>query len=257
MKTKIRNGLSDIWIMFWRCMLNAIRNPETLVTSIAAPATLMFLFLYVFGGAMNVGDYDFTNFIVPGIILQCIGQGVVTTATSVNSDLKSGIINRFRTMPIAKSAVLSGHVLAATIRNLLIAFVIIGVALLIGFRPEANFFQWLGVIGILNLYILAVTWISVLVGLTVRSSESAISIMTIMSILPFFSSGFAPTETMPVALQTFANHQPMTPVIETLRALMLNGELGKNLQLTLIWWIAILVIAYLASIQAYKRKLTI
>lgn len=256
MKSKVGNMLSDVRVMFWRCMLSALRNPETLMMSMAAPAALMLLFVSVFGGAMDVGDYDFTNFIVPGIILQCIGQGVIATATSVNTDLKGGIIDRFRTMPIAKSAVLSGHVLTATLRNLLIACVIIGVAALIGFRPEANILQWLTVGGLLVLHILAMTWISVIVGLTVSSSESAISIMTPLSILPFFSSGFAPTETMPTVLQTFANHQPMTPLIETLRALMLNGEVGYHLRLTVIWWLPILVVAYIVSIQIYKRKLT-
>jgi len=252
------NVFRDTKTMFWRCMVKTIRTPEAMVMSIALPAIIMFIFVNVFGGAMDVGDFNFTNFIVPGILVNSIIQALMSTAISVTQDMTGGIISRFRTMAISKSSVLTGHVLAATFKTIITSIVIILVAFLAGFRPTATLIEWLIITGLIVLFILAISWLAVFLGVAMKDSESSGGIMQLIAVLVFLSPGMAPTETMPRFLRYFAENQPMAPFIETLRALMNGNEItGNNLQLTLIWWIGILIVTFLATVHVYKKKLTV
>ena len=246
----------DSITMFKRCGLIALRKPDALATSIFVPTFMMLLFVFVLGNAMDVGAYDFISFIVPGVILQCIGQCATVTSIVVNEDLTKGIFDRFRSMPIAKSAVMTGHVLAATIRNIIATTTVIGVALLIGFRPQAGFLAWLAIAGLLLLFMMAITWLSLLFGMLVKSAESAGALAVIVTILPYLSSGFVPVESMAPALQGFARHQPMTPVIDTVRALSLGLPVDGQWLPALLWCLGIILCSYLAASWLYRKKMT-
>lgn len=255
---KAKSGIGylgqDTMTMFKRCMLLSLRNLDAFLTGIGTPILMMLLFVYVLGGAMAVGNMNYVDYLVPGIILQCIGQCGSTTAISVNNDLKGGIIDRFRSMPVTSSSVLTGHALAAMVRNIITTSIILVMALFIGFRPMADVVQWLIVIGILLLFMAAITWLSIMIGLMSNSAESANGVSAIIMFLPYLSSGFAPTETMPTALRIFAENQPMTPIIESIRSLLMNATLDKNSFPAVLWCAGILVVAFIGAIVIYKRK---
>jgi len=242
--------------MFKRCLLTSLRNPEAIGTAIFVPAIVMLLFGLIFGNVMDVGDYTYIDFIVPGIILQTVAQAVTSAAINVNNDMTKGIMDRFRSMDIAKSAVLTGHVLAAVVRNIIATAIVIGVAAAIGFRPQASFTDWLIIAGVLVLYMLAITWIAVICGLLAKTPESAGSMPFLLFVLPYVSSGFVPVETLPSGLKWFAERQPMTPIIDSLRSLMLNMPAGGTLTLALIWSAGIIIAAFTIAVQIYKRKLS-
>lgn len=254
-KNSIRYSVLDFLTMFKRCVLLSFRSPDMLLTGILNPVLLMILFVYVLGGAMDVGDYNYINYIVPGVIIQCIGQCASITSVSVNSDMTRGIIDRFRSMPIARSSLLTGHALAAAVRNIVTTAAVIGVALLMGFRPEAGAVQWLIVMGILILFILAITWISVIFGLISGSAESATSLSIITIVLPYLSSGFVPTESMPSGLRAFAENQPMTPIIEAVRSLMMNTSTDGKLLSAVLWCAGMLAASYITAVNIYKKRL--
>jgi len=250
------NLLTDSLTMFKRCMLLNMRNPDGVGMAIVSPFLMMVLFGLIFGGATAMGRADYINFVAPAIMLISIGQSMIFTAISINKDLKTGIIDRYRSMPIAQPSILVGHALASIVRSVIVALVVLGGALLVGFRPEASVGQWLIVTGLFLLFALAMTWIAILVGLSVKSEEAASSSVSMISLLPYLSSGFAPTETLPVGFRQFAEHQPLTPMVDAARALMMggstsNGEIGT----AVIWWTAFSVIAAIIAIQAYSRKL--
>jgi len=251
---KIKKSFIDSFTMTKRCSLISLRNIDTVITSIVVPILMMILFVYVFGGAIDVGDHNFIDYIVPGIIIQCIGSAAAGTAISVNNDLRKGIFDRFRSMPISKSSVLTGHVLSATCRNILTTVIVILVAILLGFRPSASFSGWLLVFGLLVLYIFAITWMSLIFGLITKSPEAAASLTIVGMILPYISSGFVPTETMPSGLRAFAENQPMTPIINSIRALMMNTSPGRDLWLALIWSFGLLIFAFLLAVKIYKNQ---
>ena len=247
---------SDSGIMFKRCMITSLRNPEAFITALLLPAIMMWFFGSVFGSAMDVGAYNYIDFIVPGIILQVVAQGTQATAINVNNDMTKGIMDRFRSMAITKSSVLTGHVFSSVIRSIITTAISIGIAIAIGFRPQAGFSDWLIISGILILFIFAITWIAVLCGLVAKDAASAGPMMVLLLLLPFVSSGFVPTETMSRGLRAFAENQPMTPIIDSLRALMLNNPTGDALPIALIWCIGMIVVAFVVSMQVYKRKLS-
>lgn len=253
-KNKMVYLVQDIMTMFKRCMILSLRNLDSFLTGIGTPILMMLLFVYVLGGAMKVDNMNYVDYLVPGIILQCIGQCGSTTAISVNRDLKSGIINRFRSMPIASSSVLTGHALSAMIRNIITTSLILVMALFIGFRPVAGVAAWLIVILILLLFMASITWFSIIFGLISNSTESANGISVIIMFLPYLSSGFAPTETMPAALQVFAQNQPMTPIIESIRSLLMNSMLDENFLPAVLWCIGMLIAAYFGAVIIYKKN---
>jgi len=247
--------IHDSKTMFFRSMKLAFRSPDSMMMALIVPAILMVVFVYVFGGAMDVGGFSVVNFIVPGIILQTIGQGVPTIAVRINNDLTKGVVDRFRTMPVAKSSILVGHVLANLLMSLLTVATTIGAALLVGFRPSASFTEWLAVVGIIALYILMMGWLAMVSGVFSKDPESAAGLMALVGVMPFLSSGFVPTETMPTVLRVFAENQPMTPIINTLRALLLDQPIPDGaLRNALLWCVGLSIAFYALALHLYKRK---
>jgi len=222
-----------------RSMTQSLRDGESLSMSIMLPVMLMLLFTFVFGGALDpAGSY--VDYVVPGIILLCAGFGAATTATYVARDMSSGIIDRFRTMPLRSGAVLTGHVISSLARNLLATAVVIGVALLVGFRPSAGVAAWVGATAVIALYILAITYLFAAIGLAAGSPEAASGYGFILLFLPYLSSAFVPVDTMPTWLQWFADNQPITPIIETIRGLLMGTGLGTE-PLWAIGWCALII----------------
>ncbi|MCL2812653.1 MAG: ABC transporter permease [Clostridia bacterium] len=245
----------DAKVMFKRCMKIALRNPEALVQATLTPIFLMLLFGAVFGNITDVGDYSYVDFIIPGIILQAVAQATSYTAINVNTDMMKGIVDRFRSMPLAKSALLIGHAGASIMRNVMTTAVIIGTAFVVGFTPKGGLVDWLIASGVLLLSVTAITCFAVFCGLKAKTPESASGLMFPLFILPFVSSGFAPTETMHVAIRWFAEHQPMTPVINVVRSLMLGHPAGNDLWVALAWAVGISVLAFALAVRRYMRKM--
>jgi len=250
------NLLLDSWIMFKRCMMISLRNPEALIQATVTPIFLMLLFGTVFGSIADVGEINYIDFIVPGIILQAVAQATQYTAINISTDMTKGIIDRFRSMPIAKSAVLIGHMGASIVKNIITVAIMIGTAFIVGFRPQADFTGWLMTAGILVLAVTAISCIAVLCGLISKAPEGAAGLMFPLFILPFLSSGFTPTETLPRWLGWFAEHQPMSPIIDSTRALMLGWPTDGSLWLALAWCAGVIIVAFTAAVQVYKRKLS-
>ena len=216
----MHKAMTDSYILFKRCFVKTLRSPEAMTMAIVVPFVMMVLFGYVFGGVANIEGFSYINFIVPGIILQCVCNSSAATSLGVHSDMTKGLIDRFRSMQIAKSAFLSGHVWLAVIRSIVITVATFGAAFAIGFRPTAGFLEWLAVAGILILFIIAITWLVVIIGLVSADAESIRGANFLMVIFVFLSSAFAPPETLPTVLRVFAQYQPMTPVIDALRGLL-------------------------------------
>lgn len=251
-----RSIISDSWIMFKRCLCISLRNPEAILVATIVPFILMLLFGTIFGSISDIKNFNYIDFIVPGIILQSIGQASQYSAMNVASDMKTGIIDRFRTMSISKSAVLIGHTGAGVVRNTISTIIIFGTALLLGFRPSGGFGNWCVVIGLLTIVNTTVSLLGVLCGLLSRTVEGASSLMLPLFILPFVSSGFAPVETLNSSIRWFAEAQPMTPIIDSVRSLTLDLPLNNSLIVALAWCLGIIIVAYFFSLQVYKRKLS-
>jgi ABC-2 type transport system permease protein len=216
---------SDSLALIARSVRHSVRSVDALLTAVMLPVMLLLLFVYVFGGAIE-SDGRYVDYVVPGIILLCAGFGAATTAVAVNTDMTTGVIDRFRSLPIAGAAPLTGHVVASILRNLVSTVLVLVVALVIGFDPSAGVLDWLGVLGILLAFMAAVSWLAAAFGLLARSAESAGAFSFFVLFLPYVSSAFVPPETMPGALEAIAEHQPVTPIIETLRSLMLGAPGG-------------------------------
>ena len=253
--TTFIKAIHDTKIMAKRNLLKSVRNPDTVLLNIAIPIMNMLTFVYVLGGAISTGNSNYTNYIVPSIILLCIGQCGSTTAVGISMDIEKGIIARFRSMPLAKSSVLTWHVLEAMIRTIFTVILILLVALLIGFRPSADITGWVIVTFLLLLFAFTITWVAVAFGLMVGSAEGAGAFIIFMMIFIYLSSGFVPTGTLPKVLRVFAENQPMTPIIESICALLLGTELNNNLVLTLVWCVGLLIVFYTLAIKLYKKKL--
>jgi ABC-2 type transport system permease protein len=240
-------------VFIGRSLRHSIRNVESLMMAIMLPVFLMLLFTYVFGGAIASGG-DYVNYVVPGIILLCAGFGASSVAVDVATDMTNGIIDRFRTMPIQATGVITGHVVASLVRNLVATFIVIGVALLVGFKPSAGLAEWLLAIGLVALFILTFTWLFAAIGLVTGSPSAASGYGFVLLFLPYLSSAFVPTNTMPSWLQGFASHQPITPVIETIRALLAGAPVGDNGWKALLWCGGILLAAIIWGAIAFARK---
>ena len=250
------NVFSDSYIMFKRNFVKTIRSPEGLVMALVVPVVMMVIFGLIFGSVAEVDGFDYLTFIVPGIIIQCVCNMSGATALSVHEDMSQGIFDRFRSMRIAKSAFLAGHVWMSVLRSIVITAVIIGASFAVGFHPTAGFVDWLIVAGILILFIIALTWLLVINGLIAKNSESITGLNFLLLILSFVSSGFAPVDTLPTALRIFAEHQPMTHIIDATRALLLGLPVGNSIWLALAWSGGITIVAFIAAVQIYKSKLT-
>ncbi|MEV0578249.1 ABC transporter permease [Streptomyces sp. NPDC050392] len=221
------------------------RNTDALITSLMLPVLLMLIFVYFFGGAIDTGapHSSYVTYVVPGVLLMCAGFGSASTAVAVSEDMQNGIIDRFRSLDIGGAAILAGHVAASTARNLVSTTVVLGVALLIGFRPSATPTGWLTTLAVLTTYIVALSWLSAAIGLLARTPEAAGGFTFLMSFLPYPSSAFVPVDSMPTWLHAFADHQPVTPAIESLRALLLNQPAGNTPWIALGWATGLLLLA--------------
>jgi len=246
----------DSYIMFKRCFKKMLRSPETIIMATLVPVFMMIMFGYVLGGVAQIDGFSYINFIVPGIILQCIANSSAATGLNVHADMSTGIIDRFRSMAIAKSAVISGHVWVSVIRSILITAFAIGAAFVIGFRPVAGFTAWMLIILIMFLVIFAITWLAVVIGLTAKNAESISGGTFLLVVFTFLSSGFAPTDTMPLVLRVFAEHQPMTPIINALRGLMMDMPMNGYVWQALVWCIGISILAFILAVKIYKQKMT-
>ncbi|MFC4140001.1 MULTISPECIES: ABC transporter permease [unclassified Microbacterium] len=236
-----------------RSLTQSLRDGESLSMSIMLPVTLMLLFTFVFGGALQ-SDGNYVDYVVPGIILLCAGFGAATTATYVSRDMTTGIIDRFRTMPLRAGAVLTGHVVASLVRNLVATAVVIGVALLLGFHPTANVAGWIAAGAVIALYILAITYLYAAIGLAAGSPEAASGYGFILMFLPYLSSAFVPIDTMPSWLQWIATYQPVTPIIETIRGLLMGTDLGTQPAWAVGWCIVIIAVAALWGAWLFGRR---
>jgi ABC-2 type transport system permease protein len=236
-----------------RSIIHTLRTPDALVMAIALPTILMLLFTQVFGGAIDA-EGGYVNYVVPGIILLCAGFGAATVAVDVANDMTTGIIDRFRTMPLRASAVITGHVVASLLRNLLATGIVIGVALLLGFRPEASLLGWVGTLALVAVYILAMTYLFAAIGLAASSPEAASGYGFFLMFLPYVSSAFVPVDTMPEWLRWVADNQPLTPIIETIRALLLGTDPGTDAGWAIAWIALILVAGVVWSSVLFVRK---
>ena len=246
-------GFTAESVFVGRSLTQSLRDGESLSMSILLPVMLMLLFTFVFGGAIEPGG-AYVDYVVPGIILLCAGFGAATTATYVARDMSSGIIDRFRTMPLRSGAVLTGHVVASLARNLVATAVVIGVGLLVGFRPHADLLAWIGAAGLIALYILAITYLFASIGLAAGSPEAASGYGFIILFLPYLSSAFVPVETMPEWLQWVADNQPITPIIETLRGLLMGTDLGTEPWWAIGWCLAIVAISAVWGAWLFGRR---
>jgi ABC-2 type transport system permease protein len=240
-------------VFIGRSVRLSLRNVEAMLMAVILPVMLMLLFTYVFGGAIDTtGNY--VNYVVPGIILLCAGFGSSSTAVNVAEDMTNGIIDRFRTMPIPSISVITGHVVASVIRNLIATAIVIAVAYLVGFRPTADAMDWLAALGMITLFIIAFTWLFAAIGLASGNPSAASGYGFILLFLPYISSAFVPTDTMPTWMRGVADNQPITPVIETIRGLLTGTPIDNNAWLAAGWSMLILLIAIGWSFWTFHRK---
>ncbi|MDQ0846965.1 ABC transporter permease [Streptomyces sp. V1I6] len=249
----------DSRTMLRRNLKKALRYPSLTVTVVAMPLVMLLLFNYVFGSALGngisglpTGSGDYIDYLAPGIILMAATSGALTTAISVCVDKTEGIVNRFRTMPISHASFLTGHVVGSVIQTMASITLVIGVALLMGFRPSATPVEWVAAIGLLTLLTLALTWISAGIGLVAKNVETASNIPMPLTFLPFVGSAIVPTESMPTGLRWFAEYQPFTPIIETLRGLWLGTGIGSSAVVGLAWCVALSLVGYVWARRTFK-----
>jgi len=246
--------------MLRRNLRHAMRYPSVTVLVLGIPVIFLLLFVYVFGGTLGAGlgvvsgdRGAYVDYVTPGIILMAVAGVAQGTAIAIAMDMTEGIITRFRTMGIARASVLTGHVLGSTIQTMLGLAVVIGVALAIGFRPNAGLIEWIAAGGVLLIVTLAITWLSVALGLVGKSVESASNLPMPLILLPFLGSGFVPTDSMPVGLRWFAEYQPFTPVMETLRGLLMGTPIGNRALLAVAWCAFIGLVGYRWALALYNR----
>jgi ABC-2 type transport system permease protein len=237
-----------------RSMRHSLRDAEALLMAIILPTVIMLLFTTIFGGAIDTGGGAYVDYIVPGVIFLCAGFGSATVAVYVATDMQNGIIDRFRVMPIPAYGVVVGHVSASVLRNAFATALVIGVGVMLGFRPTANLGQWLAAIGIILAFIIALTWLFAAIGLASGSPTAANGYGFVLLFLPYLSSAFVPTETMPGWIQPVAEHQPMTPIIESVRSLLSGHPAGDGVWITLAWIAGILLVAVSWSVWAFRRR---
>jgi ABC-2 type transport system permease protein len=229
------------------------RDVESLVLSIALPLMMMVLFVYVFGGAITTGG-AYLDYVVPGIVLLCVGFGAATTAPTVAADMTGGMVDRLRSMPISASAFLTGHVVASLARNAVSTAIVVAAAVAMGFRPSAGPLEWAAAIGLLGLYVLALSWLAAGLGVLASSVQSANALTFFMLFLPYLSSAFVPTDTMPAVLRAVSEHQPITPLIEAVRGLLTGAPTGGDGPLALAWTVGLLAGAYLLAGHLFRRR---
>ncbi|MEV1247323.1 ABC transporter permease [Nonomuraea sp. NPDC050022] len=251
-----KHFLTDTTVLLGRSLRHITRSPDTIITTAIMPIAMMLMFVYVFGGAIRTGSDSYVNYMLPGILLITVASGIAYTAYRLFMDMKGGIFERFQSMPTARSSVLWAHVLTSLVANLISLVVVTLVALLMGFRSGAGVLAWLSVAGILILFTLALTWIAVIPGLSAKTMEGASAFSYPLIFLPFLSSAFVPTDTMPGPLRVFAENQPVTSIVNAIRALFTQQPVGTDIWIALAWCVGILVVAYAFAMNTYRRKIS-
>lgn len=251
-RPRLRGATAEL-VFVGRSLRHSLRDGESLLMAVMLPVMLMLMFTWVFGGAIDpTGAY--VDYVVPGIILTCAGFGASSTAVYVANDMRTGIIDRFRTMPLRAGAILTGHVVASLLRNLIATAIVIGVGVLVGFRPTANFAEWVGTGIVIALYILAITYLFAAIGLAAGSPEGANGYGFVLLFLPYLSSAFVPVASMPAWLQPVAANQPITPIVETIRGLLMDAPLQAYPWWALGWCLVILLFAVAWGSWLFRRK---
>ncbi|GAA3549190.1 ABC transporter permease [Nocardioides daeguensis] len=248
------HAVGDTRTLLGRSLRHILRSPDTIVTTAITPVAMLLLFVYVFGGAIESGEEEYVDYLLPGILLITVASGIAYTSYRLFLDLKGGIFERFLSMPIARSAALWGHVLTSLVANLLSVGLVVLVALVMGFRTGAGVLAWLGVAGILVLFTLALTWLAVIAGLAAKSPDGAGGFAYPIIFLPFVSSAFVPTEGMPGPVRWFAEHQPVTSIVDTIRNLFAEQPVGDEAWIAVAWCTGLLVLAYAVAMRVYRRR---
>ena len=250
----ISSAFNDATVLLRRSLRHVLRSPDTIITTAVTPIAMMLLFVYVFGSAIQIGGGNYVDYLLPGILLITVASGVAYTAFRLFTDVSGGIFERFQSMPIARSAVLWGHVLTSVFANLASLLLVVLVALLMGFRTGAGVLAWLAVLGILVLFTLTLTWLAVIPGLTAKSVDGVSGFSYPLIFLPFISSAFVPTSGMPAPVRWFAEHQPVTPIVNSMRDLFAVQPVGADGWLAVGWCAGLLVVAYALAMRMYRRR---
>lgn len=248
------HAVGDTAVLLGRSLRHITRSPDTIITTTIMPIAFMLLFVYVFGGSIDTGSQRYVDYLLPGILLITVASGISYTSYRLFLDLQGGIVERFRSLPIARSSVLWAHVLTSLVANLVSVAVVVLVALLLGFRSGAGLLAWLAVAGILALFTLALTWVAVVAGLSARSVDGAAAFSYPIIFLPFISSAFVLTDTMPGPVRAFAEHQPVTSIVETIRHLLAQQPVGTDIWVALAWCVGVLVAAYVVAMAVHRRR---
>jgi len=246
----------DTALLTGRSLRHITRSPDTIITTAVMPIAFMLLFVYVLGGAIQTGSGNYVNYLLPGILLITIASGISYTAYRLFLDMQSGIFERFQSMPIARSSVLWAHVLTSLVANVISLVVVVLVALVMGFRSGAGVLGWLAVAGILILFTLALTWLAVIAGLSAETVDGASAFSYPLILLPFISSAFVPTDTMPGPVRVFAEHQPVTSIVNAIRDLYTQQPVSTDIWIALAWCLGLLSVAYALAIGIYHRKIS-
>lgn len=246
--------VTDTRILTARSLRHILRSPDTIITTAIMPIAFLLMFVYVFGGAIDVGESSYIDYLLPGILLITVASGVAYTAYRLFMDMQGGIVERFQSMPIARSSILWAHVLTSVVANGASLVIVVAVALVMGFRSPAHAGQWLAVAGILLLFTLALTWVAVIAGLRAKSVDGASAFSYPLIFLPFISSAFVPTDTMPAPVRWFAENQPVTSIVNAMRALLSGQAPGSDLWVALAWCAGILLVAQVAAVAVYRRR---
>ncbi|SIR93817.1 ABC transporter permease [Williamsia sterculiae] len=250
------HAIADTATLLGRSLRHIARSPDTIITTAVVPIMLLLLFVYVLGGAITTGGGDhYVTYLLPGIVVITVASGISYTAYRLFLDLRGGIFERFQSMPIARSAVLWAHVLTSVIANLISVTVVILVAVAMGFRTHADVTAWLAVVGIVALFTLALTWLAVIPGLTAKTVDGASAFSYPLIFLPFISSAFVPTASMPGPVRAFAEHQPVTAIVNAIRNLFTQHPVGDDVWIALVWCVGLLAVAYLVATHVYRTRI--
>ncbi len=245
----------DTTVLLKRSLRHILRSPDTIITTAITPIAMLLLFVYVFGGAIDVGGATYVNYLLPGILLITVASGIAYTAFRLFTDVSSGIFERFQSMPITRSAVLWSHVLTSVVANLTSLVLVVLVAVAMGFRSGAGVLAWLTVLGIMVLFTLGLTWLAVVPGLTAKSVDGVSGFSYPLIFLPFISSAFVPTAGMPGPVRWFAQHQPVTSIVNTIRNLYAEAPVGNDAWIALAWCVGLLLVAYTLAMRTYRHKI--
>ena len=250
--------LGDTAVLTGRSLRHITRSPDTIITTVLTPIAIMVLFVYVFGGAITAGSGSaaYVTYLLPGILVITIASGISYTAFRLFTDLQSGIFERLQSLPIARPSVLWAHVLTSLVANLVSVLVVVGVAVAMGFRTGAGVGAWLAVAAILGVFTLALTWLAVIPGLSAKTADGASAFAYPLILLPFVSSAFVPTATMAGPVRAFAEHQPVTAIVNAIRDLFTHHPVGTDIWTALAWCVAILLAAYTVAMATYHRKIS-